>query len=196
MCRTRSTPELYSLFPIEKPSTRVVSWQGLRLRFAPGVSPDTRLALMAFARWLRKEMRMTHPMEAIIVAAPKLRALYGPELDVVCLGWFQQPPVKLRTKGGLSRMWVAADNLEWEMRRSGFTYKQALDHLLNTFVHECVHYEQFHLRRKLDERNVEPRADALVERYIRTLKADRFDDPRARLALSQIDRRYLIEDAA
>jgi hypothetical protein len=165
MAPTATTPEFLAVHgpPHRALERRVIATgaPGLRLRFYPGVRPDVRQVLKAFARWLRREVAFRHPVRVTVVPHATVMGHDG------AAGWavFLIPPEDYAA-GDVVRIFIGGGNVEVLERHYGFGAEEALDGLIHNLAHEVVHYEQWRDGKAVTERGVNRRAAALVSRFL------------------------------
>lgn len=133
---------------------------GLRLRFYTGVREDVREGLKSFARWLRREVEIAHPLRVTVVRQATVMGDHGAP------GWaaFLIPAADY-APGDVVRIFVGGGKVEVLERHFGFTRAGSVLRLLQDLAHEVVHYEQWRDGRPITERGVNRRAAAWVNRF-------------------------------
>lgn len=142
----------------------VTGGPGLRLRFYPGVREDVREALKGFARWLRGELDLRHPVRVTVVPQATVVGVGGAP------GWAAfLIPASDYVPGDVLRIVVGAGHVDLLETRHGYAPDAARASVLQDLAHELVHYEQWRDGRPIDERNVNRRARSLTRRYLATV---------------------------
>lgn len=118
----------------------------------PRVSMRAVAAAKRFLSEAQYLFTVEHPVTVEIVPAYCVEGPNGRR------GWGAYLPAERRIMiGG----WMPA-----ALHNAGVPLKEAEKDLLRTIAHEFVHYEQHRDGRALNERGVQRRADAIVERYL------------------------------
>lgn len=121
-----------------------------------GVHPEVRESCVRFARWIRQEIDF--PRRFVVYLHPR-RVYWTRGGEEVWAAFFAPP-----RQGGYAYARVSAQ--EYRSFRRVHGRQRALLHILDSFAHELVHYEQWRDRRALIEQGVVNRTRALLRRYL------------------------------
>lgn len=133
---------------------------GLHVRTSASVAGVLREDIHTAARWLRRRMHFPHAVEVYVVDRPTVA-----RGEHVGWGLYLTPEEEPDDPAARSRIFVAGGTPRVLSRHYGADRAACLNDVVDTLLHECVHYEQWRDRRPVNERGVQSRVDALLRRY-------------------------------
>jgi hypothetical protein len=132
---------------------------GLTVRMAPGVAADVRRAVLAFARWLRRELGVGHAVRVRVVDRAFIPA--GPRWAVARFAFPERAP----RRGDACQVLICAGHADY-MEATGEARADAVVQVLYSLAHEFVHYGQWRASGRTTERGVAVRSSGLLTRFL------------------------------
>jgi len=126
----------------------------LPLRIRRGVARCHRVDLLAFRDWVEPQVELRHKIPIHVVPAPTVVAPDGQ----VGLGAFAVHSDRIE-------IWVAADLTDVERDHPDLGADDMRAIVLESLMHELMHYEQWRDGRAMNHRGVEQRAQSAVQKF-------------------------------